>query len=85
MTKKNIALAGLLAGELPKMEKQIAASKWYGVNENKLRKKFGGNFIAIRGREVKSSKTSGELLKKIDNSSEWFITFVPKQKVLACW
>ncbi|MFZ2456277.1 MAG: hypothetical protein WAX07_07360 [Candidatus Altiarchaeia archaeon] len=84
MARKN-ALIHLLDGELPNMGRLIAASKWYGANEDAIRRKYGGRFIAVRGEVVKSSKSSGDLIGKLGDSTEWFITFVQKEKTIACW
>ena len=83
MKKDN--LSNRFADQMPKIEDQIKASKWYGKNEEGIRKKFGGKFIAIKGTEIESSNSAEKLIKKLHDSSEWFIVYVPKEKMIACW
>jgi hypothetical protein len=85
MPKKD-NISALLAGEIPKIEKQMEASKWFGEHEEDLRKKYGGKFIAIRDKRIESSTDVDGLIGKLGvERSNWFIVYVSRKKTVACW
>jgi hypothetical protein len=70
----------LLLRKMPQIEKKIEASKWYAENQEKLKKEYGGKFIAIKEKRIESNYNIDDLISSIDNPADWFIKYIHKER-----